>query len=95
MGVHRGDGYDLLGEDTKTWDEAGPRNTSVHHRPAGTAATVGLVSLCQACLNSGVFAVRNVPFRRVTTTVLILAEPVGPTKTHKWVQLAGPAVNGC
>ena len=41
MGVHRGDGYDLLGEDTKTWDKAGPPDTSVRHGPAGTATPAG------------------------------------------------------
>lgn len=36
MGVRRGDRYDLLGDDTKTWDKAGPPDAGVRHGPAET-----------------------------------------------------------
>lgn len=41
MGVHHRDGYDLLREDTKTWDKAGPPDSSVCHGPIGTATLTG------------------------------------------------------
>lgn len=64
MGVHHGDRDGLLGEDTKTWDKAGPPETGV---PLGCHPG-RLASLCQVYLESGVFAARNVPFLRANAT---------------------------
>lgn len=83
-GVHRGDGYDLPGEDTNTWD------TGACRRPAGTTA---LVSLCQACLKKR--GLRSTHLHLNTNAAWILAEPVGPTKTRNRVQFVGLAIDGC